>query len=117
MSQAYTCLEGLIETDRWFGPLFINIKLLRTDHPIYFRTDHPYMQVQPIHRAHYDDALLNAYTVESGPEALTEQDWDAFHRTIVVPNSEPDRRLGHYAVSVSRAEQAGCPMLSHLNDD
>ena len=36
-SPSYQMLEGIIETDTWFGPLFDNVRLLKTDVPIEFR--------------------------------------------------------------------------------
>lgn len=42
---AYNILEGIIETDWWAGPLFSNIQLLKTDYPIAFRKDKPFLQV------------------------------------------------------------------------
>ena len=65
-TQGYHQLEGVIETDRWFGPLFTNIKLLRTNAPIHFHAHHPFVQLTPIHRAHYADALLNDFEVHDG---------------------------------------------------
>ena len=50
-SQGYEHYEGIIETDRWFGPLFINVRLTRTNAPIEFDADFPFLQVQPIHRS------------------------------------------------------------------
>jgi len=47
-SLGYECYEGIIETDRWFGPLFINVRLTKTDVPIDIRRDRPLMQVQPV---------------------------------------------------------------------
>src|SRR5207244_11955854 len=32
-SQGYENYEGIIETDRWFGPLFTNVRLTRTNIP------------------------------------------------------------------------------------
>jgi hypothetical protein len=49
-SLAYETLEGIIETDHWFGPLFDNIRILKTDTPIEFRDDIPFLQVQPVRR-------------------------------------------------------------------
>ena len=40
-SPSYQMLEGIIETDTWFGPLFDNVRLLKTDVPIEFRADVP----------------------------------------------------------------------------
>jgi hypothetical protein len=36
-SQTFECYEGILETDRWFGPLFINITPA-TDRPIEINT-------------------------------------------------------------------------------
>ena len=33
--------EGIVETDRWFGPLFTNLRLTKTNVPIEFRADLP----------------------------------------------------------------------------
>ena len=38
--------EGIIETDRWFGPLITNFQLTRTDIPVEFAPDFPLLQVQ-----------------------------------------------------------------------
>ena len=51
-SQAYESYEGIIETDRWFGPLFVNLKLTRPNVPIEFDANYPFLQVQPVHRRH-----------------------------------------------------------------
>ena len=52
-SQSYEMYEGLIETDQWFGPLFINMRLTRTHVPIDIDPEFPLFQVQPVHRAPY----------------------------------------------------------------
>jgi hypothetical protein len=39
---------------------------------------------------------------------LSAEDWQAFHRTVVVPNTTPDRKRGQYAVNVRKgAAHAG----------
>ncbi len=50
-SLGYECFEGIVETDRWFGPLFVNLRLTRTNVPIEFDADFPLLQVQPVHRS------------------------------------------------------------------
>jgi hypothetical protein len=109
-SLGYDTMEGLIETDRWFGPLFTNVRLTRTDAPIHFRSDWPFLQVQPIHRSNYADQLLNAVEVKTGLGALSDKDWAKFHKTIVVPNTTKDRCLGGYAVQARK--RRACEMLS-----
>lgn len=44
-SSAYTIIEGIVETDWWAGPLFTNIEITKTDVPIAFRKDKPFLQV------------------------------------------------------------------------
>ena len=103
ISQGYYHLEGVIETDHWFGPLFTNLKLLRTDAPIHFHAHRPFVQLTPIHRAQYADSLLNDFVVRPGFTGLTEQDWQAYRRTVVEPNADPvERRLGAYAAEARK---------------
>ena len=91
----YQHFEGIIETDRWFGPLFTNVKLLKTDVPIHFRSDRPFIQVSPINRAHYADSFLNDFEII---DEFTGFDWTAYGKTVVAPNSDHvNRRVGAYA--------------------
>ena len=39
-SRGYDLYEGIVETDRWFGPLFTNMRLARTDGPIEISRDY-----------------------------------------------------------------------------
>lgn len=82
--QGYQHFEGLIETDQWFGPLFTNVKLLRTDAPIHFSASQPLLQVMPVRRENYDDALLNDFEVVEGFAGF---DWDAFRQVHVKDQS------------------------------
>jgi len=101
-SQSYECWEGLIETDRWFGPLFTNIRLTRTNMPIEFDANFPFLQVQPIHRSSYGAALDNVEIVTDLNE-LAPKDWNAFRATVVKPIMEnPERQPGHYATQVRK---------------
>jgi Family of unknown function (DUF6065) len=104
-SQSYQTLEGIIETDHWFGPLFDNVRILKTDVPIDFRTDTPFLQVQPVRRETYSDKLMQNYAVKDMME-LSAGDWESFRRTVVVPNSVRERKPGKYAVSVRKAVHA-----------
>lgn len=101
-SQSFQMLEGIIETDTWFGPLFDNVRILKTDVPIDFRSDIPFLQVQPVRKETYSDKLMQNYAVKD-INALSEADWDSFRRTVVVPNTNPERKPGRYAVSVRKA--------------
>jgi hypothetical protein len=94
-------LEGIIETDQWFGPLFDNVRLLKTDVPIEFRSDTPFLQVQPVRKEVYADKLLQNFDVKNLDE-LSAGDWEAFHRTVVTPNIAPERKPGQYAVAARK---------------
>jgi hypothetical protein len=102
-SLAYETLEGIIETDHWFGPLFDNIRILKTDTPIEFRSDIPFLQVQPVRKVVYSDKFLRNFVVRELHE-LDPEDWEQFHRTVVAPNTAPERKRGQYAVSVRKRE-------------
>jgi hypothetical protein len=101
-SQYYELYEGVLETDRWFGPLFTNMRLCKTDVPIEFRADYPLFQVQPIPRIAHDDQLLNDYAAVPGLENFTPEDWDDFYDTVVRPNVMEDRPRGQYATAARK---------------
>jgi hypothetical protein len=105
-SPSYQMFEGIIETDEWFGPLFDNIRIAKTDTPIEFRNDTPFLQVQPVRKEVYADKFLRNFRVKELKD-LSAENWQAFHRTVVSPNLETDRTPGNYAVSVRKqAHQA-----------
>jgi hypothetical protein len=98
---SYHMLEGIIETDTWFGPLFDNIRILKTDVPVEFRSDTPFLQVQPVRKEVYADKLLQNFAVKN-LDQLSADDWAAYQRTVVAPNTSPDRKRGQYAVEVRK---------------
>ena len=99
-SQSYDYFEGIVETDRWFGPLFTNIRLTRTNTPIEFDPEFPFLQVQPVLRT-FSDKKLDDFRVVHELSSLDDADWEAFRNTVVLPSSDPERRNGQYA-AVSR---------------
>jgi hypothetical protein len=104
-SLAYQMLEGLIETDNWFGPLFDNVRILKTDTPIEFRNDVPFLQVQPVRKEVCSDKFLQNFSVKE-LEQLSDENWASFRRTVVLPNISEDRKRGQYAVSVRKQAAA-----------
>lgn len=100
-SLGYECFEGIIEADRWFGPLFVNLRLIRTHAPIEFDADVPLLQVQPVHRDTYGKAL-DDFDYVPGLDGMTPSDWDDFRKTVVRPKHGPLRHLGEYAVSARK---------------
>src|SRR4029077_15803434 len=61
---SYQMFEGIIETDNWFGPLFNNVRIIKTDMPIEFRSDIPFLQVQPVHKDVYAEKFLQNFAVK-----------------------------------------------------
>jgi len=97
----YESYEGIVETDRWFGPLFTNIRLTRTHTPIEFDADFPFLQVQPVHQSLYG-AALDRFDVVPDLAQLGAADWEAYGKTVVQPNVDPNRQRGQYAVATRR---------------
>ncbi len=105
-SGGYELYEGIIETDRWFGPLITNMRLTKTNVPIEFRADFPMMQVQPLPRAALDDQLLNNYELVPAMNQLSPEDWDDFYDTVVRPNVMEKRPRGQYAAAARKRRKA-----------
>ena len=102
----FECFEGIVETDRWFGPLFANLRLTRINEPVEFRADIPFLQVQPIPREAYDDAALNAVPRTAGMEALGAAEWADYERSIVAPRRDGGCPLGRHAAEVRKRRRA-----------
>jgi hypothetical protein len=107
-TRAYHMLEGMIETDTWFGPLFDNVRILKTDVPVEFRKDVPFLQVQPVRKEVCSDKFLQNYAVRELDDLSTEN-WRSFQHTVVRPNVDEERKRGQYAVSVRKRAAARSP--------
>lgn len=109
-SRDYEPYEGIIETDRWFYPLFINIRIITADRPIFFDRNKPLLQVQPLLRQTYDDAEMSTAAFVDGLEEFSERDWDDYRVSIGARAKEPMLRPGRYAADVrKRASRETCP--------
>ena len=105
-SGGYEVFEGVIETDRWFGPLMTNLRLTKTNTPIKFTTEYPIFQVQPLPREALNEADLNNYGVVKEIEDFLPEDWDSFYDTVVRPNVTVNRPRGEYAAAARRRRKA-----------
>lgn len=104
-NRGYECYEGIVETNRWFGPLFINVRLTRTHHPIEFDPNFPFLQVQPLPQEAYGPAA-DRFAIIDGLAGFGAAEWNDFRSTIVRPNQDPHRKLGEYAVGIRKAQRA-----------
>lgn len=103
----YTAYEGIVESDRWFGPLFVNLRLTRTGVPVRLAADFPLMQVQPLPRAAYADETLESELV-AGLSEFVAADWADYETSIAGPSEDQDRPFGAYAVA-ARKRRKTCP--------
>ena len=98
--------EGIIETDVWFGPLFTNFRLTKTDTTIHIRSHWPFLQVQPVPQLAYREETLSSFTCTEAA------DLDAELRrnlgTILLPHPDKEERQGLYAVTVRKRRL--CPV-------
>jgi hypothetical protein len=109
-SLAFDLYEGIVETDRWFGPLFTNLRLIKTDVPIQFSTETPLVQVQPLHRSTYAEEVSNAFSVIADPRSFPGAVWQRYEQTIVKPSLDPARPVAAYATAARRRRRSGCPV-------
>ena len=110
----FALYEGIVESDRWFGPVFTNLRFTRSHTPIRLRSDFPLIQIQPVPSQAYADATLGAMSVVSDMEAFSAEDWGDYQATIVTPNLDPDRPFGAYATAARKGRRSGsgCPHLA-----
>ena len=101
-SNSYEHFEGIIETDKWFGPLFVNVRLTKTDIPITFDVGYPLMQVQPLQQSTYSEEVLEAIDSVDSVEEFTPDDWEKYRETITRPGRGFEREKGVYAKMVRR---------------
>lgn len=98
--------EGIVETDIWFGPLFSNFRLIKTDTPVHIRAYWPLLQVQPVPQLAYKEEVLSDFACAEASE-LTGADWDSLEQ-VLLPNPDKEVRQGLYAVTVRKRRM--CPV-------
>ena len=102
--------EGIVETDRWFGPLFTNLRLIKTDVPIHFSTETPLVQVQPLHRSTYAEEVSNRFGVVADLADFPGRRVVALRADHRQAEPRPRAPVGGYAASVRRRRRSGCPV-------
>jgi hypothetical protein len=94
----FEVLEGIIETDWWFGPIITTIRICRTDEPVLFRRSLPILALQPIPKTILDPSFYASASLESGAEMLSESDWDDFQSAMALHGR--DGRPGGYKAAL-----------------
>lgn len=105
-----TAWEGIVECDHWFGPLFSNFRITKTDFPVRLRAHVPFLQIQPVPQIAYRDDTLNGLDVRSGDE-MTAEDWADFG-DVVLPNPAKEASQGTYAVRIRK--RRSCPYHAEM---
>jgi len=109
LAGGFSLFEGIVATDSWFGPLFTVMRLTRTHMPVRLQADFPLLQASPIEWRTYGNDMLSRMAFARGVEALHAEDWDAYRESVVIPNEDPNRAFGRYAVAERRRRRTGCP--------
>jgi hypothetical protein len=78
----FDVLEGLIETDWWFGPLVVPLHITKTHRVIKLRRKDPLLQIQPVTRDCYSDSTLCKQPPFASLSALNIEDWDRFNASV-----------------------------------
>jgi hypothetical protein len=99
---AYEVLEGVIETDWWFGPLISTIRLCQTGQPILFSTNRPLFQLQPVQTEIYASKEMDNFQLAEGLASLSNDDWKHLEKTI----DPHETRSGAYAADVRRSRNS-----------
>lgn len=105
-SKQYEVYEGIVETDRWFGPLFINVRLTATDTPIELTAERPLFQLQPLQRETYAERHLKTLELTPGLAEMGAEDWARYRHSVVAPTNDSTRQPGSYAVAVRKRHAA-----------
>jgi hypothetical protein len=109
-SGGFSLYEGIVATDRWFGPLFTNLRLTRTHVPVRMRADFPLLHIQPVQQAAYSEETLSSMKCLSDIHQLQDSDWADYRSAIVASSEDPDRAFGAYAVEARKRRQKKCPV-------
>jgi Family of unknown function (DUF6065) len=97
--------EGIIETDKWFGPLFTNFQIKKTDTEIRFRRDEPMFLVHLVHASAL--SMPKKFGFTESVEHLSPKDWQSY-RTTIVERVGSKRVQGSYAVASRKARKNSC---------
>lgn len=97
--------EGIVETDHWFGPLFNNFRITKTDFPVRLRAHSPFLQVQPIPQIAYREMTLKSPKIRN-VETMSSEDWSDLGQ-VLLPDAAKEANQGTYAVRIRK--RRACP--------
>ncbi|WP_147479707.1 hypothetical protein [Pseudomonas amygdali] len=77
----YEVIEGVIESEKWHGPLITVIKLRKENEPIIFRTHTPLIQCVPVDARLYEASACQSNAIDAFG-SFSESDWAGFFGTL-----------------------------------
>jgi Family of unknown function (DUF6065) len=102
---AYYCYEAIVETDAFKPmPLFINIKLTRTNSEILIRREEPLFQVMAIQKTSYTSAQAVMQDITTGTDTPQPAfDWGGLNDTLRIPGvTKPRASAGSYGAKIRK---------------
>ena len=84
---AFCVIEGIIETEWWIGPLFTNFQFLKTDEPVRFEKDRPWLQIFEFPKVFHSRRHADKLELIS-PANIDEQLWTKYIQNSNRRNSE-----------------------------
>ena len=92
--------EGVIDPSAWFGPMFINLQITKTDTAVRIYSDRPPAPAQPVNIAllKNQDAIV---------DDMGEAKWADWVQSITEPLGDPNRDFGGYAVRARKLRKSG----------
>jgi hypothetical protein len=101
--------EGIVETDRWHGPLFTNVRLTKTHSAIRFHRHLPLLQAVPVPQCAYAPPKDGQVEFADRPGAALQADWAGYIDAVIPSGRGGNQRPGSYAVAARRARHGACP--------
>ncbi len=108
---ALQCYDGVVETDVYGPwPLFINVRITKTDVPFILDPDRPLFQLQVLPRAAFEtehrqsDVVTGLFGEDGG---LSPDEWSGFTDTVRKADFRENkgRKVGAYAVKSRKAKK------------
>ncbi|WP_341368745.1 DUF6065 family protein [Yoonia sp. BS5-3] len=107
---ALQCYDGVVETDAYGPwPLFINVRVTKSDVPIILDPNRPLFQLQVLPRTAFEAQTRQADIAdeEAVGLGLTSAEWDGFTGTVRKADFRENkgRRVGEYAINARKSDK------------
>lgn len=103
-SSAFDCMEGIVETDWWSGPLFTNLIFRQTNRPVFFSRRDPIFQVRPVLKSAYAKATRESAEVMLDADSFPDAAWRDYVRSATRDGTGSDHK-GWYAKCARQARR------------